>query len=280
MKFSRDILKRLLSEIQNAIYMDVTSGNGAAVNAALGAKYKEYRKVPYPITNPEFVYRTVKAKLNDKKRKGKELPLLTGNFEILVHALGYKGIPDFINGKHPAVSTDLKGCEGFWYSYVRCNSGQPFVLRAPVEIVVRYRDVEMELRGSRRTFKGKMKLEGDCIFCLLESGDTKNLHLIFKTGLESTPNVLQGVFSGLSTANDPIAGREILIRQPGMDDLKKLTNDRLSIDKLLSSGTEDEKIIARYFSNVDENILKAGRSSNFEITDLIKPEQKPKTRKK
>jgi hypothetical protein len=149
-----------------------------------------------------------------------------------------------------------------------------------VQISIVYRDVVMTLKGSRRNFQGKMKLQGDCIYCLLESGDTKDLHVVFKTGLESTPNVLQGVFSGLSTANDPIAGREILVRQPGVDEMKKLSNDRMSIDALLESGSDEEKIIAGYFNSIEENILKAGRSSNFQITDLIKPEQKTKTRKR
>lgn len=279
MGYSKDNLKRLLDEIQNEIQMEVTSGNGAEVIAALGEKYRQHRKTSFPVTNPEFVYRVLVLKLRGKNKKTRDIPMYARNFEVLVHALGYSGTSEFLNGKHPSINNDLKGCEGYWYSYVRCNSGQPFVLRAPVEIAVRFRDVVMTLLGARRTFTGKMKLEGDCIYCLLESGETKNLHLVLKTGLESRPNVLQGVFSGVSTGNDPIAGREVLVRQQAVSAFKDLSHDRVAIEKLLQYGNEESKIIAQYFSSAEENILKAGRSSNFEITDLIKQEPKTKNRK-
>lgn len=270
MDYSWHIVKRLLGEIEEEIGMEVSNANFSQVKAALSRKYEERRKNPFPINNPEYVYRSLTLQLKKKAKRKSDVPLNAVNVEALVHALGYKGYHDFRDAQHPSVSSDLKGCEGFWYSYVRCNSGQPYVLRAPVHISVKFRDVLMLLKGKQRIFEGKMKLQGDCIYCLLESGDTKNLHFVLKTGLASRPDVLQGVFSGLSSGNDPIAGREVLVRQPAASQFGELTPERMAIDSMLKSKTEEQKIVAHYFSSKADNILKAGRSSAFDITDLMK----------
>jgi hypothetical protein len=106
------------------------------------------------------------------------------------------------------------------------------------------------------------------VYCLLESKQDKNLHLVFNVGHSKRPNVLQGVFSGMSTAGDPIAGREVLVRRK--EKIFELKNSRQSISEMLKSKSEEEKIIGKYFKEVNQNILKGGKSSTYELTDLKK----------
>jgi hypothetical protein len=102
----------------------------------------------------------------------------------------------------------------------------------------------------------------------LQSGQNKNIHIVLKAGHSTEPQVLQGVFSGVSTAGDPIAGREIFIRQKLSYD--KLTTERASIKDLIGSKSRESELIGKYFKNKEYNILKGGAASTFGLDDLVR----------
>ena len=122
------------------------------------------------------------------------------------------------------------------------------------------------MKGPNRTFTGNLKYEGNCLCCHLVSQQDKDLHLVFYAGLEQNPRVIQGVFSGISSAGDPIAGREVLVRQD--EKFNMLQNFRRPIQEMLESKSAEAQIIAMYFKNPEHNILKAGKASTFSIGDL------------
>ena len=225
---------------------------------------KEYGALPFA---EEYLYKKVflKVKNADEELTG-HINLNDQNIEAIAEFLGYEGYTEFIEEQlfpaHPAMENFI----GSWYSYVRCNSGSPDVLVSPVEIFREKKDVRMRLHGPTRVFTGELEFEENCLYCLLKSGKGKNIYLVFKAGLSQQPNVLQGVFSGLSSGGDPIAGREVLVRQHA--EFSELKNKKLSIAAMLNSENDEERLIARYFSKQEKNILRGGKASTFELTDL------------
>lgn len=185
---------------------------------------------------------------------------------LLAEYAGYKGYEDFL-----AVSAEefeeLNTYVGNWYSYVRCVSGAEEVLISPVRIYSQNGKMWIELKGPEKIFKGELQMKADCLICLLKADKGKEIHLVFKAGISMKPSVLQGVFSGISTAGDPIAGREVLVRQE--EDFTRLQNKRLPISKLKASDDPGEKSIGEYFGEYFRNSVKAGYSSTFGISDLI-----------
>lgn len=188
---------------------------------------------------------------------------------VIAEFAGYKSYDDFISSTTEAYRA-LQGYIGNWYSYVRCNSGSKEVLVSPVRIYEENGQVWMELKGPVRTFKGELKLKEDCLVCLLEGNESKVLHLVFKAGFAVKPNVLQGVFSGMSTGGDPIAGREVLVRQHEHN-FSNLKNARLDIPRILMSSKLEERSIGEYFKDQSVSSVKTGRTSTFELTDLLSP---------
>lgn len=215
----------------------------------------------------DYLYRKIYLEVKDADEKhNKPITLNTQNIEAIAKFLGFKSYNEFVERTNRPVHKSLENCVGSWYSYVRCNSGLDFILISPVSIYVEGGEAFMTLKGKQRTFTGKLKFEGNCIYCLLESKQEKNIHLVFSVGFSNAPNVLQGVFSGMSTAGDPIAGREVLIRQS--EEFQQLKNSRKSIKEMIESDSEEEWLIASYFSLPEGNIIKARRSSTFDFADL------------
>lgn len=210
----------------------------------------------------EYLYR----KLFRPTERGEEtLKLNPAILNNIAQAIGFKSYAHFLKISDPMSNPCIKNAIGVWYSYVRCNSGQPYVLRAPVKIFEEKREVLMEMKGSVRKFSGHVNAMGECLRCNLQS-ENKSLSLVLKAGIAAHPKVLQGVFAGLSTAGDPIAGREILIRQDAEYDA--LTNERALINDLISADDRERKLVGTYFYNKEANILKGGRASTFGYDDL------------
>jgi hypothetical protein len=186
--------------------------------------------------------------------------------EIIAKFLDYKNYDQFLEMRYLKFPDEMENCAGVWYSYVRCNSGNLDVYASPVHIYQHTKQIFVEMQGFSRKFKGELKMEGNCLYCLLESGQGKNFHLVLKIGVAKKPNVLQGVFSGLSSGGDPIAGREVWVRQ--YERFENLKHKKLKISELIHSKNEEEKMIGEYFSDKEKNILKAGQASTFELSDL------------
>jgi hypothetical protein len=211
----------------------------------------------------EYLYR--KLYLPAQRADRDVLKLRPTQLNNIAEALGYKNYAHFVSVSNPMSNPIIKSALGNWYSYVRCNSGQPFVLRAPVRIFEERREVLMEMKGRNRNFHGRVGAVGECLRCGLKS-ENKIISLVLKAGIAEQPRVLQGVFSGLSTAGDPIAGKEILIRQDA--EYEDLRNERIPINELITSSQSESRLVGSYFYSKEGNIIKGGRASTFGLDDL------------
>lgn len=222
-----------------------------------------------PFFAENYLYKKIFLRARRMEKKGGGILILKDEYvEIIARYAEYESYSKFLEKQEYKLAGELISCEGVWYSYVRCNSGDMDVLASPVHIYQKANQVFAEMKGSSRIFKGEVKMERNCLYCLLESNKGKNIHLVLKIGVALIPTVLQGVFSGMSSGGDPIAGREVLVRQ-GLE-FDKLKHKRLKISTLINSKNEEEKLIGEYFSDKQQNIMKGGQASTFELNDLRK----------
>jgi len=239
------------------------------LNAQFPEMYGKMKKQLHEILFAEdYMYKKMFLRARKNLETNTALKLKDEYLEKIAEYLGYKSYDRFLEMGRHQFPVALENCRGTWYSYVRCNSGNPEIFVSPVFIYPETKQLLVKMKGFTRIFEGELKMIGSCLNCLLESDQEKNIHLVLKIGLAKKPNVLQGVFSGLSSGGDPIAGREVWVRSDeGFDEMK---NKKMKISELLNSRNEDEKIIGEYFSDRQQNILKGGQASTFEINDLKK----------
>ncbi|MCZ8216363.1 MAG: hypothetical protein O9262_09010, partial [Cyclobacteriaceae bacterium] len=161
----------------------------------------------------------------------------------------------------------IKGCLGVYQCYLRRNTTQAVILSSPVSISESIeKQVVFELKGPEQTYSGNVVLKNNCLFILMQAANGKEFHHVYKIGQKLEPKLLQGVFSGMSTSSEPIAGRVILIRsdQP----YQQIENQSIPIEKLKQSTLLSERRIAEYFATYEENNLSLPKSMTFSIDDL------------
>lgn len=185
------------------------------------------------------------------------------HLDIIAKFLGYDSLSAFMAYLDSTPPSQLLACEGCWWSYVRANAGT-YILKAPVHI---FRDpksfrMRMNLKGKEREFEGDVHEVGGCLSAVLPVNAGKTLTLIFKLGNSQNFEVLQGVFCGISSAGDPIAGREILIKEPTMK-YREMTWEKIP----LNDPRLDARINA-YFDVYEKNCLKINHVSSFSFDDL------------
>lgn len=103
------------------------------------------------------------------------------------------------------------------------------------------------------------------MFILMKSESGKQLHHVYKIGIREKPQVLQGIFSGVSTTFEPIGGRVVLVaaREPFV----KLEGKELTPMELKKSGDLGTRL-ARYFESYDGNNLRINPVVSFGENDL------------
>ena len=116
-------------------------------------------------------------------------------------------------------------------------------------------------------FRGEIKTREGCLFVVLESEDGKCFHHVYKIGQRHAPKVLQGVFSGVTTAFDPIAGRVLLIRQDAA--LEELTNRKAETSAMIASPEMEERRVGSYFRDYNNNNVSPSKSYEFGYDDLV-----------
>lgn len=256
----KTILKMMqaLSELTN---FKLTNASLRKMHIHLSNKYKD---LPF---REDYLFKQVLNAARNKVEKGQTtINLNETNIEFLIGILEYNNLEDFEQRYGKPKHHSLGACAGAWYSYVRCNSGNPDVLRSPVYISENGKEVSIELHGPVRKFTGVLSWEAGCIYSILESSGGKKLQLVMRASEINKPDMLQGVFAGVSAAAEPIAGRELLVRQDVPFD--GLTNAKIPIHEQLESQDIDMRRIGNYFSDAASTILKAGPSVNFKIADL------------
>jgi hypothetical protein len=186
-----------------------------------------------------------------------------GKLDLIAQYLDYENFIDFQDSLK--INPNLLSFIGTYYSYVRKNDENNEVLRSPVIIKKKGNRVILFLQGKDRDFEGNLEYMEGCLFCLMKSND-KTFHHVYKVGKAKNPTVVQGVFSGVSSANNPIGGRCILIKQVMAFD--QLQNEKIAIERLVSSSHSDEQKIGQYFEQYEANNLSINTPSGFDIDDL------------
>lgn len=104
------------------------------------------------------------------------------------------------------------------------------------------------------------------MFVLMTSPNGKRFHHVYKVGRAHNPKVLQGVFSGVSSAFDPIGGRCVLVRTN--DDFRKMENQRISVATLKKAKDKVERALGAYFEDQGKNNLLIGGVTTYDAPDL------------
>ena len=209
-----------------------------------------------------YLYNRVKKGLDDK------VNLSPYKMDELARFLGYQNFNTFLDQVQMPLDPVLKSLEGSYYSYVRKRSKKGILLSSPVCIVEQENRVILTLKGANWHYVGELTIVDGCLFCTMKSEKSKkSFHHVYKMGKSEFPKVLLGLFTGVSSANDPIAGRCVLIRQQELFD--SLHNQQLSIDEMVDSQNQEYKNLAKYFSMYEDNILRINTPGGFDLDDLI-----------
>lgn len=215
--------------------------------------------------NSDYLYKKIYIRIQ-KKRKNETIGLHTSLLDKAAQYLKYKDFRDFTEHLDQG-DPQVMSLVGNYYCYVRRNSKEAYILRSPVKIEQRKDGkIEFLLQGPAYTFKGELYSKNGCIFILMRADGGKLFHHVYKIGERHKPFVLQGVFSGVSTAFDPIGGRTVLVRME--DPYTSLKNASLSVSALRKSKLPVENRIAIYFRDYTNNNIAPNRSSTFDADDL------------
>jgi hypothetical protein len=219
-----------------------------------------------PGMNSEYLYKKLLQEIRTKK--GHELHGV-GSYQLnqILTFLGFKSLAAFREHLKNPVNERLLGLIGIYYSYVRANHQQGVVLRSPVRIYEHEVAVFFELKGNHYSYNGEISERDGCMFVLMKSMEGKSFHHVYKIGTVRQPKVLQGVFSGVSSAFDPIGGRALLIRQD--EPYERLSNRKEKIELMLDSGSVEDFSVATYFKDYCNNNVSPGKSSDFGFDDLL-----------
>jgi hypothetical protein len=218
------------------------------------------------LKNPDYLYKKMHSPIQNTRDKD-EIGLGRLQLNIISEYLGFNSFYELEGNINTKINPQLSGVIGSYYCYVRSNlEKQGVVFRSPVRIFEKGRAIHFELKGPSNTFKGEISLRSGCLFVLMTSKEGKAFHHVYKIGNRPDPRVLQGTFSGVSTAFDPIGGRTVLIRQ--QENFSDLSNRRSDISVLKKSNQLEERLLASYFREYTNNNVGPNKSTGFNLDDL------------
>ncbi len=146
-------------------------------------------------------------------------------------AIAYAGALDF-DDYYARATQAPKGIEGDWVSVVRSND-QKSLLLAKIDIQKEEDGTYwVEMIGGNQII-GRGCEKNKCLQILFEQ-ENKTLLLSFFVGRMTSPKLLQGTFSGISSAGVPVAGVEWLVRP-------QLLPKNLQVPDVMSTGEGSEK---------------------------------------
>lgn len=194
------------------------------------------------------------------------ISIQSSKLDALAKFLGYKNYQAFTRTLDNPIDPILLALVGNYYSYVRRNDAQGIILRSPVRIYEELSKIMFELAGPMRVYVGEVHFRHGCLFILMTEAGGKQIHHVYKIGTRQKPDVLQGIFSGVSTAFDPIGGRTVLVRVE--DSLSELNRKSGSLKEFAHSDISVEQKIASYFSDYGSNNLQLKRVVTLGEGDL------------
>jgi len=213
----------------------------------------------------DYLYKKIFYEIRDRDEE-ECLSLRDAQLNSIASFLGYRNIPALVAAFDSPADEQLQSLVGSYYIYVRQNSSKGLIFQSPVEIKESEGNFILRLKGPSWTYEGDLKIKHGCLFVLLASPEHKSFYHIYKIGTRRDPRVIQGIFSGVSTAFDPIGGRAVLlkVRTP----FSTLKNQAFTAEELHKTGLPERKILARYFQDYSKNNLSINKVVGFEIEDL------------
>ena len=252
-KYPSKVVGQLIEAIARATHEDLTFKGFQAmelkVGGSIGEKYL-YKKYDEVAKRPAGMISIQRSRLDD-----------------LLGFLGFDDLSAFQNAIAHPISELLRSCEGSWYCHVRQNSKNGTLYLSPVNIYPQQGKMMYFLAGPHQVYTGELKLKNQVLCALIEGSNGKQFHHVFKIGNRHRPNVLQGIFSGVSTSGNPIGGRVVLRRSN--EAYESLKGGKFSIKSLISSPEEDQQRIGRYFESFEKNNLRIEQVDTYELDDLV-----------
>lgn len=214
----------------------------------------------------DYLYKKIYNPIK-KLRRNDTIGLRADQLDCVAKYLGRDNFSTLAQVLDRRKDPQLESLVGHYYSYVRRNASVTSVLRSPVRILKNKDEAFVfELKGPDQVFAGTIENRHGSLFILMVAKGGKAFHHVYKIGERKNPVVLQGTFSGVSTAFDPIGGRAVLIKTECAYEV--MTNASLSIAELKKSGLTGEQKLAGYFAEYFNNNVAPDRSSTFDEQDL------------
>lgn len=213
----------------------------------------------------DYLYKKIFYEIRGRDNED-TLSLRDAQLNSVARFLGYRNIATAITAFDTPVDEQLLSLAGSYYIYVRQNSSKGLVFQSPVEIMELDGTFVLRLKGPSWTYEGDLRIKHGCLFVLLESPEHKSFYHIYKIGTRRNPRVVQGIFSGVSTAFDPIGGRAVLLKVKAP--FSTLQNRAYTLDELSRSELNDHNVLARYFALYTTNNLSINKVVGFDVEDL------------
>lgn len=195
-----------------------------------------------------------------------ELSLRDAQLNSIAQYLGHKNIVSLVAGFDVPVDDQLKSLVGSYYLYLRQNSNKGVIFQSPAEVNESGQKFVLRLKGPTWTYEGELRIIHGCLFALLMSPELKSFYHIYKIGTRRSPEVVQGIFSGVSTAFDPIGGRAVLLK--AQEPFNSLQNQAFTLQELRASGNPVHRTLAVYFAEYSRNNLSINKVISFNLEDL------------
>jgi hypothetical protein len=214
-----------------------------------------------------YLYETLFRKISQgKNRKGEKIKVQPYKLDKISEYLGHENFQSFIHAVDNPIHPVLKGSIGTYHSYLRRNSADGVIFCSPVKIIEADQKIQFQLKGPLQVYMGDVEFRNGCLFILMQTDNGKQFHHVYQVGQREKPDVLQGVFSGVSTAFEPIGGRVILIRTT--EKFESLKNQQVEISQLKKSKNLQDRRIAEYFHDYLKNNISIRKAGTFGIADL------------
>lgn len=213
----------------------------------------------------DYLYKKIFYVIRDMK-KDQMVSLRDAQLNSVARYLGFANIRILVSSLETPPDDQLKSLVGNYYIYVRQNSKLGKVFQSPVEIKESGGKFMLRLTGPSWVYEGELKIKHGCLFVLLISPENKSFYHIYKIGTRRNPQVIQGIFSGVSTAFDPIGGRVVLLQVT--EPFPNLKNKEYTIGELSKSALEVNRKLAVYFKDYTKNNLSINKIVSFGMEDL------------
>lgn len=217
------------------------------------------------LISQKYLYESLFKKVEKlQDTEGASLRLSLCKLDGIARYLGYGNFGEMEQQYEQPIHPILQSCSGNWLCYVRRSTSKAVVLASPVQIKVEGQRADFYLQGPTRQYRGTIHHKQGCLFANFGSEDGKYFQHVYKVGSCKAAEVIQGVFVGVSSAFDPIAGRVILARCP--QEMNQVKNESFV---LADANDRLPQAVREYFNDYCNNNLKINAPITFDYDDLL-----------